>query len=199
MGARLAAPGGMGQGAIGVVFALRGCVSVRHGFRSGWLRGALPGGAVAHVGWWPSVGGHHAGRWASSPAGRYALSIFALATLRRAQGRLWPGAAARCRFGVAPRRDGAASAAGRGGRQARRRPVGGPGGRRARFRSSGRSRLGHRRGADCGVAGLCGSRGPPGRGAGRVAVSIPSTGSGRRAVAGSFPWCDLAACRRRRR
>jgi hypothetical protein len=126
MGAKLAAPGGEGQGGIGVVFILRGCCVFASGFSFGlasrcvarrWSRPAGVGGPV---------GGHHAGAGGVVACGAVRPFVLRPGGLAGGSGpvsfRCGPGAGWRS-FGIGKTR------------AVVRRRRGGPGGLRARFRS----------------------------------------------------------------
>ena len=136
----MAAPGGEGWGAIGVVFVLRGCGVFASGFLFGLAsrcaaRRPRPAGLVAR-------GRASCGAVGVAACGAVRPLLFALRP-GRGQGHgvvsLWLRGGWRS-FGIGKRRA-----------VVRRRR--GAGGLRARFRCQGRGRLGHRRGAGCEVAG----------------------------------------------
>ena len=195
----MAAPGGEGQGAIGVVFVLRGCCVFASGFSFGLASRCAARRRSRPAGVGGPVGGHHAGAVGvvacgavrplvlrpGRPGRGQRYGVVSLWPLRLCSGQAWGGVA------QLRHREEAGGRLGVG--------KGGPGGCRARFccRWDGG-------GWGIGVGRVAGSlalrqaqykpqykpvrsAAVAGLGVGWVAVAIPSTGSGHRAVAGSFP------------
>jgi hypothetical protein len=146
-GGKVGGPGGRGPGRHRRGLRLAGvwCLCVRVFV---WADFAVrcPAAVAACVGWWPG------GRASCGGGGRRCLR--GGTPLSFSPWAAWPGAAVRCRFAVALGRGGAASASGRGGRQAQRRE-------------------GWARRVSCSIL-LSVGRGRWGIGAGRVARSLDS-------------------------